>query len=437
MSFSVVTLPYADNISSLAFCFKDADVVLLDSPNTSHPDGRWSILCANPIASVKIGTRTPSDVKKFKQKTKEFSALLTTEDEDHDLPFTGGVIGLVSYDIGITEAGIDLDLNAINKNPMAISHLFAWAFLWDHHKKQSFLAIHEPQSKQDPKELIHLYQSSSNETENTFKMDVDSFNDHWTFQEYSKAFSKVKEFIMDGDVYQINLTQKYSAKFDGQPLNGYLNLRSKANAPFSLYWGHKDWQLVSVSPERFIKVRNSKVETKPIKGTRPNNQDLTAIHDLKNSRKDQAENVMIVDLLRNDISKHCKNVSVPKLFDVESFPTVHHLVSTVTGQLNHQSSALDLFWDAFPGGSITGAPKKRAMEIIDLLEESGRSFYCGSVFYQSSNGNFDSNILIRSFEFKSNVVSTWAGGGIVFDSVCENEFQECADKIEKLMTWLQ
>jgi para-aminobenzoate synthetase component 1 len=190
-------------------------------------------------------------------------------------------------------------------------------------------------------------------------------------------------------------------------------------------------------------VTNGVVETKPIKGTRPRKQDamenLQQIQQLKNSKKDRAENVMIVDLLRNDLSKTCKkgSVKVPVLFDIESYATVHHLVSTVTGELADDQHALDLLRSCFPGGSITGAPKIRAMEIIEELEPNRRGVYCGSIGYLGFDGNMDTNIAIRTLVHSENTIRFWAGGGIVNDSVMEDEYQECFDKAAAMIKLLQ
>jgi para-aminobenzoate synthetase component 1 len=200
-------------------------------------------------------------------------------------------------------------------------------------------------------------------------------------------------------------------------------------------------QILSSSPERFLSLTNGIVETKPIKGTRP--RKLDEVEDeqqkqlLANSTKDRAENVMIVDLLRNDISKTCSEVRVPVIFDIETYTTVHHLVSTVTGVLNEQQHALDLLKSCFPGGSITGAPKIRSMEVIEEIEPHRRGIYCGSIGYIGFNGNMDTNIAIRTLVHSHDTIRFWAGGGIVNDSVVEEEYQECFDKAAALLDLLK
>ena len=229
----------------------------------------------------------------------------------------------------------------------------------------------------------------------------------------------------------------------GDPWLAYKRLREINSAPFSAYLNYPDVQVLSSSPERFLKVNDAKVETKPIKGTRPRVKDLEQDEKqkeaLRQSKKDRAENVMIVDLLRNDLSKNCRSgsVKVPVLFDIESFATVHHLVSTVTGVLNQGQHALDLLKNCFPGGSITGAPKIRSMEIIEELEPNRRGLYCGAIGYIGFDGNMDTNIVIRTLIHSENVIRFWAGGGIVYDSVMEEEYQESLDKAAALLDLLE
>ena len=225
----------------------------------------------------------------------------------------------------------------------------------------------------------------------------------------------------------------------GDPWDIYLQLRRNNPAPFAGYLNTPDGCVLSSSPERFLSVVNGQVETKPIKGTIRRsafaNEDKALAEKLLESEKDRAENLMIVDLLRNDISKNCitGTVAVPKLFALESYATVHHLVSTITGRLEKHRHTLDLLRGCFPGGSVTGAPKLRAMEIIEELEPYRRNVYCGSVAYIGYDGNMDSNIAIRTLVTYKDKVYCWAGGGIVADSKMESEYQECFEKASSIL----
>jgi para-aminobenzoate synthetase component 1 len=260
--------------------------------------------------------------------------------------------------------------------------------------------------------------------------------------QYTAKFAAVQAYLHSGDCYQINLTQRFEAHYQGDEWSAYCQLRNANKAPFSAFMRLPKNAILSISPERFIQLRGNDIQTKPIKGTLPRHTDpaldAKAANTLANSPKDRAENVMIVDLLRNDIGKVAAagSVRVPHLFEVESFPAVHHLVSTVTAKLDAKYCASDLLHAAFPGGSITGAPKIRAMEIIEELEPSRRSLYCGSMGYLSQDGQMDTSITIRTLVAEQGKLYCWAGGGIVADSEVDAEYQETFDKISRILPLL-
>lgn len=255
--------------------------------------------------------------------------------------------------------------------------------------------------------------------------------------DYQAAFAQVIDYILAGDIYQANLTQRYSMRLDANQASSwqlYNSLRKQSNGHYGGFIKLSEQQsLLSFSPEQFISIKGSKVVTKPIKGTSEITSDPEA-EILKNSVKDRAENLMIVDLMRNDLSRVCKahSVNTTKLFDIEHYRKLNHMVSTVEGELAEQYSALDAFLACFPGGSITGAPKIRAMEVIKELEKQPRSAYCGSMFYLSEHGHFDSNILIRSIVHDGDDYYCWSGGGIVADSKEPSEYQESLNKVKHL-----
>jgi para-aminobenzoate synthetase component I len=265
----------------------------------------------------------------------------------------------------------------------------------------------------------------------------------WTEQQYSHAFNQVQEYIKAGDCYQINLTQEFQAQGAGSLLSTLDEFFTLTEAPYSGYLRVQDFELLSCSPELFIDFEeHHKIVTKPIKGTMPRYndpiQDELSKTTLKNSEKDQAENVMIVDLLRNDLSVYAEvgSVKTPKLFNIESFNQVHHMVSEVEAILKPNVNPFDVLISALPGGSITGAPKIRAMQIIEELEQGSRGAYCGSMGYFNNDGTGSWNILIRSIQKNKQDISLWAGGGITIASNCEAEYQECFDKVEALVNLL-
>lgn len=252
--------------------------------------------------------------------------------------------------------------------------------------------------------------------------------------EYLKAIRRIQDHIREGDVYQVNLAQRFGGDFSGSALDLFRNLRRINPSPFAAFLDYGSFQIVSSSPERFLRLGGNRVETRPIKGTRPRSpdpvEDERLAEELQNSVKDRAENLMIVDLLRNDLSKVCakNSVRVPRLFSLERYPTVFHLVSTIAGTLRPGKTAIDLMEASFPGGSITGAPKIRAMKIISELERIDRGPYCGSIAYISFSGQMDSNIVIRTVVRKKNRCAFHVGGGITSDSDPEAEYQETLDK---------
>jgi para-aminobenzoate synthetase component 1 len=251
---------------------------------------------------------------------------------------------------------------------------------------------------------------------------------------------RVREYILAGDIFQANLSQRFEAPLTESPWDLYRRMRIRNAAPFAAFFETPDVSVVSASPERFLRVdERGHVETRPIKGTMP--RGFGPEHDgalgqaLSESAKDRAENLMIVDLMRNDLSRVCSpgTVRVPELFALEHYATVHHLVSTVVGDLAPGCDALDLLRAAFPGGSITGAPKVRAMEIIDELEPSRRGIYAGAVGYISFQGDMDLAIAIRTAVLKDGMLYAQVGAGIVHDSVPENEWRETLSKARAVL----
>ena len=425
--------------------------VFLDSGFPYSEQGRYDIISTDPITTIvttgqitKItnqGEITYSDKDPFllvkQYLNNDFQPI-------KDLPFNGGALGYFSYDLARRLEKIPvIAKDEENLAEMAVG-IYSWAVIVDHHKKQSWL-VGNGVAKKDWNRLIEQFNSLSATTTTeaeSFSV-LDKTQSNMDKRSYNQAFEKIKHYLKEGDSYQVNLAQRFFSSCSGNPWLAYKKLREINSAPFSAYLNYPDVQVLSSSPERFLKVNDAKVETKPIKGTRPRVQDLEQDEKqkeaLRQSKKDRAENVMIVDLLRNDLSKNCRSgsVKVPVLFDIESFATVHHLVSTVTGVLNKGQHALDLLKNCFPGGSITGAPKIRSMEIIEELEPNRRGLYCGAIGYIGFDGNMDTNIVIRTLIHSENVMRFWAGGGIVYDSVMEEEYQESLDKAAALLDLLE
>lgn len=338
-------------------------------------------------------------------------------------PFFGGAIGYFSYELGRRLQGQSPPMSGAPE--MAVG-LYDWALVIDHNTQTAALNGVFPAAV--PTLLAQATaQPGAWHTQSPIAANPQADG-------YKKAFAKVRQYLRNGDCYQVNLAREFGMAFSGDPLGVYARFRGLAGGPFSAYLDLPGGPVLSGSPERFLHLRDGVVETRPIKGTRRRAQDpvedAQLAEALLTSAKDRAENVMIVDLLRNDIGRSCAigSVSVPQLCALESYATVHHMVSVVTGQIATGCAATDLLRNCLPGGSITGAPKYRAMEIIDELEHLPRGVYCGAIGYIGYDGAMDTNIAIRTMTAREGWLDYRAGGGLVYDSECAAEFAETESK---------
>ena len=450
-NYLVADIPYTQDSSVLFDRFADEPwSIFLDSnqPNAIH--GRYDIISSRP--KVRISSKNnKNNIDSWSELLsvpgdpfsvlKEYLKQNKTIDNELKLPFIGGAIGYFSYDLGRSLEKIPISSENDLDLPDLKVGIYTWAIIVDHKIKKSVLVgdKNDLRTRREWNDLIRFV-TDKNSLKKRQKFNVLSeVTSNMSKADYSDSFAKIKSYIREGDCYQVNLAQRFNATVQGNPWEAYQMLRRINPSPFSAYLNYQDFQILSNSPERFLSVHDQMVQTKPIKGTRPrseNNEiDDALMRELINSKKDQAENVMIVDLLRNDISKNCElgSVKVPKLFDIESYPNVHHMVSTITGKLRDNRSAIDLLRGSFPGGSITGAPKVRSMQIIEELEPHRRGIYCGSIGYISNDGNMDTNIAIRTILHKNQKMYFYAGGGIVYDSDAEAEYQETFDKAAAMM----
>jgi para-aminobenzoate synthetase component 1 len=371
----------------------------------------------------------------------DISALTHTK----DIPFTGGAAGLFGFDLGRSIETLPATAIADMAMEDLCIGIYPWAIINDHKLQISYLV--SQLDEVSTQALAESILQSKPSQDKKFSLESD-FVSNMTPEQYAEKFHRVIDYIHAGDCYQVCLAQRFDAPYSGNPWVAYKQLRQASPTPFSAYMETPEGALLSLSPERFLQVDNGKVETKPIKGTRPRGkteaEDQQLYAELAASPKDRSENLMIVDLLRNDLSKHCQpfSVKVPQLFAIESYSNVHHLVTTVTGALESSKQMLPLLKGAFPGGSITGAPKLRAMEIIEELEPHRRNAYTGSIGYISTNGRMDTNICIRTLVTNAKGdggghIYCWAGGGLVADSECDAEYQETFDKVNNLLNGLR
>ncbi|MFM2483881.1 aminodeoxychorismate synthase component I [Celerinatantimonas yamalensis] len=414
-------------------------------------DGRYDIYVADPIATLQtFGAHTHIQTQQHTDTSEtdpfelchRFRHQLLGASVECELPFCGGVVGLFGYDLGRRVESIKERSKAQLRTPDMAVGIYDWALIVDHEQRKRWLVVNHSDAHLYWQQRRNWLMQHRPSPLGTFKL-ARSWQTNLPFDAYQNAFARIQDYIISGDCYQINLTQQFSCQFQGDIRVAYQRLFSANQAPYCAYSRLATSTVLSLSPERFIALNGQHIETKPIKGTRPRSdqslRDQQLAQELQNSDKDRAENVMIVDLLRNDIGRVSQpgSVAVPSLFAIESFQAVHHLVSTVTGTLKTGLSAEDLLRACFPGGSITGAPKIRAMEIIETLEPHRRNAYCGAIGYISQNGRMDTNITIRTLVAEDNHLYSWAGGGIIADSIVADEYQECLDKLARILPVLK
>ncbi|MEB0039967.1 MULTISPECIES: aminodeoxychorismate synthase component I [unclassified Pseudomonas] len=441
---AVHPLPYCPDPAAYFSRVRHAPgAVLLDSGRPTADRGRFDLLSAWP--SIELLARPNETGDAFLQRLRDGLATLGHAELPHSspLPFAGGIIGYLAYDFGRRLEPLPVHAHDDLQLPDARLGVYAWAMISDHLHCTSQLVFHPALAASERQRLRLLFAEKSAVEAPAFSLTT-AFEANLSASDYRSAFARIQSYIQAGDCYQVNFAQRFQAAYEGDPWAAYCALRSACPTPFAGFQALPDNNAVlSLSPERFARVTGQHVETRPIKGTRPRGndpaEDAAFAAELLVSDKDRAENLMIVDLLRNDLGRTCRigSVKVPELFSLETYPNVHHLVSSVTGELAEGKDALDLIAGSFPGGSITGAPKIRAMQIIDELEPTRRGLYCGSLLYLDVRGEMDSSIAIRSLLAKDGKVSCWGGGGIVADSDCEAEYQESITKVRILLETLQ
>jgi para-aminobenzoate synthetase component 1 len=425
-----------------ALVAKVPGTIFLDSSMEHQHYGRYSFILVNPVREF-----VATDCHLLEADLARWNDILDQHKSPYNPalpPFTGGLCGYFSYDLAKQLEHIPSSRQNIVPNYHL--GLYNQVFAFDHTLQKCFIMV-TPFADENCKimldNLINLYYQAQKQKMlvKADSLPLVNLKSNYTKIEYMQKVEQVREHILDGDVFEVNLAQCFSTHLNADyPLDLlYMKLRQVNQAPFSAYLNFSKLKLLSASPERFISVRNRHIETRPIKGTisRSNdiNEDKHLINMLRYSIKDRAENIMIVDLMRNDLAKICipGSVMVSSLCEVESFTNVHHLVSVIEGDLETKRSVFDIIPACFPGGSITGAPKIRAMQIIDTLEDSNRGVYCGSIGYFGFNGNVDLSIAIRTFVANDDNLSFHVGGAVTLDSNPEAEYEETLLKAQKMI----
>ena len=445
--------------------------LFLDSASRDTRLGRYSYLTADPVTVVRPRGASSDPLDEVRRLIEPFAA----EPVPGLPPFQGGAAGYIAYDWGLALERLpaprydDLRLDDL------VIGIYDWLLAWDHRDSRAWLISTGMPETSPAGAARRAEERAGSVRERLLKPAapttwVDAslspapavpgggsaapsypidhgwwdpelrLRSSFTRGGYVDSVQRVRDYILAGDIFQANLSQRFEAPLVEAPWTLYRRLRQRNPAPFAAFLDLPGLVVLSASPERFLRVdAGGGVETRPIKGTRPRGigpeHDAALSQALAESNKDRAENLMIVDLMRNDLSRVCApgSVQVAELFALEQYATVHHLVSTVVGQLAPGADALDLLRAAFPGGSITGAPKLRAMEIIAEIEPCRRGVYCGTIGFWSVTGELDTNIAIRTAVARDGRVYFSAGGGIVADSDPAGEYQETLDKARGLI----
>lgn len=454
----VKEIPYSEPIGIFALFSEDPGAIFLDSANKENENSQYSFIALDPFLTlsskngeIKFGATSVygDPFLVLQNQLREF----TLQTHPALPPFQGGVAGYFSYDLcQHLEKLSQHKIDDMQFPDMALG-FYDLVIAFDHQRQAAWIfssgypeRTTMTRQKRAEERCRFLFNEINRlqKPRNTTQEDIDfpnyKISANLTSEDYRDMVQQVIDYIYAGDIFQANVSQRFQAKLSAKTssFSLYQNLRRINPAPFAAYLNFFDMVIASASPERFVKLANGIVETRPIKGTRPRGStyetDRKFKHELVNSTKDQAENTMIVDLMRNDLSRVCcdHSVQVTQLCKLESYATVHHLVSSVMGELRTGLDAVDLIRATFPGGSITGAPKIRAMEIIAELEPTCRGPYCGSIGYIGFDGCMDLSITIRTYVIKDGYVTFQTGGGIVADSVPEEEYQEMLTKAAAL-----
>ncbi len=433
--------------------------VLLDGAMPGAPGSRFSYLSADPFLVVRSRGRRVSLLRYGVTEESEGDpwAVLQQLIRDYRVegrpglpPYQGGVIGYWGYDLGRHLER----LPSLAEDDVGLPELYVgfydWTLAHDGDTGMSYLIStglpHGSQRRAEARAAdvaARLASLPSDARPAAAPAAAADLRSNFTRESYMAAVERVKAYLAAGDAYQVNLSQRFASPYAGDPWSLYLRLRAANPAPFAAYLGFPEAQALSASPEEFLRLDDGRVRVRPIKGTRPvgaTDEETAALAaELLASEKERAENVMIVDLIRSDIGRVCRigSVEAPSLFAVEQHPTVLHLVSTVTGEVREGADAIDLLRACFPGGSVTGAPKVRAMEIIEELEPVRRGIYCGAIGYVSFTGDMGTSIAIRTLTLAGGQAYLQAGGGIVADSEPAAEYEETLHKARGLRAALE
>lgn len=409
---------------------------ILESSLYNEKYGRYTVISSSPFEILKY-ENDEKCIDKFKGVMSSYKSSVKGE-----LPFYGGAVGYISYDTGRYFEDIDTLAKEDIKIPDIYFGLYDWAFVVDHKANMTYIVSPEIDIEKEKNILEKRKNQVYEAVKTVYKFESDEkilLKGNMTKEYYLSAIEKVREYIRMGDIYQANFTQRFEGETSRTGYDIYRKLREVSPTIFGGFLDFKDVEIISNSPERFLELKNNTLETRPIKGTRPRGKTIEEDQKLKqellDSAKDKAELLMIVDLERNDLGRVSKigTVKVPELFVIEEYASVNHLVATVKSELDENKDIFDVIKNTFPGGSITGAPKIKAMQVIEELEPTRRNVYTGSIGYIGFNQNSDFNIAIRTILKKEKFITFQVGGGITYDSSAEDEYMESLHKARSIV----
>ncbi len=447
-------LQWIEPVTAMRCLARRPHLTFLDSAARHELLGRYSYLTCEPFSTYMVadGRASCNGEALAGDPWRALGSLLAKYREEHrpDLPpFQGGAAGFLAYELNRTVERLPAPAAPGQGLPQSVLHFYDVVISFDHRDDKCWI-VSTGWPEQDPARRRERARRRADEfvarlaaprtSRNDVPVPVGAWHSNFTPEGYMAAVQRVIDLILAGDIFQANIAQRFSTQLSSSfdPLTFYCRLRSLNPAPFAALLRYGKLTIASSSPERFLKLDGRQVETRPIKGTIARSADLRddrcRAELLLASEKDRAENTMIVDLLRNDLSRICmpQSVEVPALCALESYASVHHLVSTVTGELAGDQDAVTLLRACFPGGSITGAPKVRAMEIIAEIERVAREIYCGAIGFIGFNGHMDTNIAIRTVTFDDDLAVFCAGSGITAMSKPRAEYEETLAKAQRI-----
>ncbi|MHB0773854.1 aminodeoxychorismate synthase component I [Bradyrhizobium sp. 1.29L] len=447
-------LEWIDPVSAMRRVAHRPHLTFLDSAAKHDPLGRYSYLACNPFSTFMVadGQASYNGEALMGDPWEILRSLLAKFPQVYrpDLPpFQGGAAGFFAYDLNRTLERLPMPEIRARRPPQSMLHFYDVVLSYDHRDHRCWIvstgwperdATRQKERARARADGLTALLYSANQAENECPGTLGVWDSNFSRAGYVAAVRRVMDFILAGDVFQVNIAQRFSMRLQPSfdPFAFYSRLRSLNPAPFAALLRYGTLTIASSSPERFLRLDQRRVETRPIKGTigRSTNvlEDQHRAGRLLASEKDRAENTMIVDLLRNDLSRVCTphSIDVPALCNLETYASVHHLVSIVTGELAETEDAVSLLRACFPGGSITGAPKVRSMEIITEIERVAREVYCGAIGFIGFNGYMDTNIAIRTVTINDGLAQFHAGGGITALSDPETEYEETLAKAQRI-----